>query len=301
MPSSQSRASLFTGRQLRTVLGLALLQGGAVLVACSSDNGDSTNPTGTAGTTAVAGGGNGSGGTATTAGTTSGGSAGSTSTAGSSSAGTAGSVATAGNGGSGGGGSSSGGTGGGGGGASGGSGGAAGGGSGGGSNAPFALTSTAFKEGEQVPLKYKCAQNKPAGENNSPPLSWGPGPAGTKSYAIILKHLPSPEHWVIWDIPANVLSLPENIEHAASPAQPAGAKQSSVNLDGFNGAGYLGPCPQAVNSVQQYQFTLYAMDVETLPGLNNTSTPAQAAAVVQQHLVAGSKGVSLTGTQIQMP
>lgn len=171
----------------------------------------------------------------------------------------------------------------------------------GGSSTVFELTSCAFKEGEEVPLKYKCANVPPAGQNMSPPLSWGPGPAGTKSYAIVLNHVPTPEHWVIWDIPANVTSLPENIEHAAQPAMPAGTKQSLVNLDGFQGSGYLGPCPQAPNSRQSYTFTLYALDVDTVPGLSGTSTPAQAAAAVKMHLVAGSKGVTLTGTQIQTP
>jgi Raf kinase inhibitor-like YbhB/YbcL family protein len=174
-------------------------------------------------------------------------------------------------------------------------------GAGGTSNAPFALTSTAFKEGEQIPLKHKCANVNPKGENISPPLSWGPGPVGTKSYAVVLMHVPSPEHWVLWDIPANVTSLPENIEHVAQPAVPAGSKQSLANLDGFNGSGYLGPCPQAPNSTQSYTFTLYALDVETVPGLTATSTPTAAATAVKAHLVAGSQGVSLTGTQIQTP
>jgi Raf kinase inhibitor-like YbhB/YbcL family protein len=170
-----------------------------------------------------------------------------------------------------------------------------------GGTAAFALTSSAFMEGQEIPLKYKCAEVPPVGMNISPPLSWGPGPAGTMSYAIILMHIPSPEHWVIWDIPANVTSLPEDIEHAPSPAMPAGAKQSTVNLDGFNGPGYLGPCPQAHNVAQTYQFTLYALDVATLPGLTATSTPAEAATVVKAHVVAGSQGVTLSGTQIQVP
>lgn len=152
-----------------------------------------------------------------------------------------------------------------------------------------------------MPLKYKCAEVNPKGENISPPLSWGPGPAGTKSYAIVMMHVPNPEHWVIWDIPANVTSLPENVEHAAMPPVPAGSKQSLVDLDNFKGSGYLGPCPQAVNSVQSYRFTLYALDVETVPGLSATSNPTQAATAVKAHLVAGSQGVSLTGTQIRMP
>lgn len=285
------------GRALST-LTLALAQLGVVLVGCSSDGGN-TAAGGAAGST-TGGGGNAAAGSSTMAGSANGGTAttaGSGGAAGSATAGQAGTATSAGSGGA------SGGTGGsaGSGGSNGGSGGASGGsgGSGGTSNQPFALTSTAFKEGDEIPLKYKCDKVNPMGMNQSPPLSWGPGPAGTKSYAIVLIHVTSPEHWVIWDIPANVLSLPENIEHAASPAQPAGSKQSLVNLDGFQGSGYLGPCPQAVGSQQDYKFTLYALDVETLPGLSATSTPAQAATVVKQHIVAGSQGVSLTGHQIR--
>ena len=172
---------------------------------------------------------------------------------------------------------------------------------GGAANAPFSLTSSAFTEGDEIPLKYKCMNVNPKGQNISPPLSWGPGPMGTKSYAVVLTHVPSPEHWVLWDIPANVTLLPENIEHAAQPATPAGSKQSLANLDGFSGSGYLGPCPQAANSRQSYKFTVYALDVEQVPGLSATSTPTQAATAVKAHLVPGSQGVSLTGTQIQTP
>lgn len=296
MLMSHSLASKWLSRRAISTATLALAQAGIVLAGCSSDG--ASTPGGNAGSGTIAGGGNTTGGTNATAGNTSGGTA-------SGSGGAAGTATTAGQAGTttGGGGSGGSGTagsaGGGAGGASAGAGGMGGGGAGGTSNAPFALTSTAFKEGEEIPLKYKCDKVNPMGMNQSPPLSWGPGPAGTKSYAIVMMHLPTPEHWVIWDIPANVLSLPENIEHAASPAQPAGAKQSQVNLDGFNGSGYLGPCPQAFNSPQDYKFTLYAIDVETLPGLSATSNPTQAAAVVKQHLVAGSQGVSLTGHQVR--
>lgn len=278
----------------------SFLIGGGLLLACSSGEGTPSDSMGSAGTAPNAG--TTSGGSASSGGTSAGGtSAGGTSAAGSASGGTgqAGS-ATAGSGGAGG--TSGAGGAGGAGGSSGSSAGSSGaGGSGGGSAEPFALKSTAFKEGEQVPLKYKCAEVNPKGENISPPLSWGPGPAGTKSYAIVMMHVPNPEHWVIWDIPANVTSLPENVEHAAMPAVPAGSKQSLVDLDGFQGSGYLGPCPQAVNSVQSYRFTLYALDVETVPGLSATSNPTQAATAVKAHLVAGSQGMSLTGTQIRMP
>jgi Raf kinase inhibitor-like YbhB/YbcL family protein len=287
----------------RSALTALLVLGGCLAIACSSGDTTPTNPVGGAGTTTTAGAGTSSTTTAGTAG------------AGGSGVGTAGSVATSGGGqggstSTGGGGSASVG---GGGGGTGGSGGAAGGSTGGGgtgggasgaggvNNGPFALKSSAFMEGQQIPLMYKCANVNPKGQNISPPLSWGPGPTGTKSYAVVLMHLDTPEHWVIWDIPASVTSLPENIEHAAQPAAPAGSKQSLANLDGFQGSGYLGPCPQMPNSVQSYRFTLYALDVETVPGLTATSSPGAAAAAVKMHLVQGSQGVSLTGTQIQIP
>lgn len=291
-----SSKQLVTPRSKKGSSLSALASGGLLLLACSSGEGTPNDPAGSAGTTATAGT---SAGGSSSGGTSAGGTSAGSSTAGSATAGTGqAGTATAGSGGTP---PTQGGTGGTG--DAGGSGGSGGGsaGAGGGTPAPFALTSTAFKEGEQVPLKYKCAEVNPKGENISPPLSWGPGPAGTKSYAIVMMHLPNPEHWTIWDIPANVTSLPENVEHAAMPPVPAGSRQSLVDLDGFQGSGYLGPCPQAVNSVQSYRFTLYALDVETVPGLSATSNPTQAATAVKAHLVAGSQGVSLTGTQIRMP
>jgi Raf kinase inhibitor-like YbhB/YbcL family protein len=278
----------------RLPAGALLAFVGICLGACASDKGSSTNAptagTGGAGTAgAAASSAAGTAGAAAAAGASSAGASAMAGSAGSASGGESGSaVGSAGQGGVAG--------------AAAGSSGASGvGGGAGAANEPFVLTSTAFKEGEQIPLLYKCANVSPKGMNESPPLSWGPGPGGTKSYAVVLMHLPSPEHWVIWDIPASVSALPENIEHQAEPAAPAGSKQSLANLDGFMGSGYLGPCPQAPNSVESYRFTLYALDVETLPGLTATSSPSAAAAVVKAHLVAGSQGMSLTGTQIQTP
>jgi Raf kinase inhibitor-like YbhB/YbcL family protein len=187
---------------------------------------------------------------------------------------------------------------------SGGAGGDAGGMGGSGGTAPFELTSTAFMDDEVVPLQYKCAQpnNNPPGMNQSPPLSWGPGPEGTMSYAIAMRHLDVPYHWVIWDIPANVTSLPEDIDHEFEPADVPGAKQTYVNgLDDFTGFGYLGPCPQATNSEQSYEFSLYALDVATIPGLTGMVSPDQALAAVEDNMVDGSEAMLLIGRQTRVP
>jgi Raf kinase inhibitor-like YbhB/YbcL family protein len=165
----------------------------------------------------------------------------------------------------------------------------------------------------EIPLMHKCAQNKPAGGNVSPPLSWTPGPAGTKSYAVTLNHVASGSaHWALWDIPATTTSLPQDVMHALMPAVPAGSKQTMHNgFDGFTGAGYLGPCPQAVNSRQMYRYAVWALNTETLAGVTTASTTAAVQTAIKNAALAGTGTCSapnaqkacaeLVGTQIQQP
>ena len=56
---------------------------------------------------------------------------------------------------------------------------------------PFAVTSSAFKDGDVWPAKFAGADpsrtNPPCpGQNVSPPLAWSNAPAGTKSFAIVM-------------------------------------------------------------------------------------------------------------------
>lgn len=48
----------------------------------------------------------------------------------------------------------------------------------------------------------------------SPPLEWSKGPAGTKSYAIVMHHIDregvAKWYWTLWNIPATVTSLPKD-------------------------------------------------------------------------------------------
>ncbi|HEX3694754.1 MAG TPA: YbhB/YbcL family Raf kinase inhibitor-like protein [Polyangia bacterium] len=156
---------------------------------------------------------------------------------------------------------------------------------------PFALTSTAFTTGMNIPLMYKCAQagNLPMGMNISPPLAWTPGPPGIMSYAMTLIHQGASDtakHWLMWDIPASVMSLPVNLDHVAMPATPAGAKQVHLNnLDGFTGNGYQGPCPQAAGAQQSYLFAVYALKVTTIPNLTPQSDPETVYSAIQSNMV----------------
>ncbi|WP_437981103.1 hypothetical protein [Sorangium sp. So ce117] len=89
----------------------------------------------------------------------------------------------------------------------------------------------------------------PPVDHTSPELNWTAGPDGTQSYAIVFKDVtlvtgsPPDErgyHWVIWNIPASVRSLPKKLASGNPITGVAGAKQYSDPL--FND-GYVGPCP----------------------------------------------------------
>jgi phosphatidylethanolamine-binding protein (PEBP) family uncharacterized protein len=93
---------------------------------------------------------------------------------------------------------------------------------------------------------------------------------------------------VLWDIPAATTSLPEGLASGASLTMPAGAKQ----VAGFGGTPqYVGPCPSGMKHT--YVFTLYALDVATLPNVTTSSNAASVITSIQAHDLAST---TLSGT-----
>jgi Raf kinase inhibitor-like YbhB/YbcL family protein len=140
------------------------------------------------------------------------------------------------------------------------------------------LTSEAVKDGEQLPNEYRCMGMAVPGP--SPAFAWSGAPAGTRSWAIVMRDITNASfiinHWFIFDIPAATTSLPKAVPQGAMLTDPAGAKQGpNYNRE----RGYRGPC----GGDNRYEFTLYALDVETLPGLGATSTAAQINEQINMH------------------
>ncbi len=148
-----------------------------------------------------------------------------------------------------------------------------------GATAPFALTSTAIAEGASFPAANTCS-----GANTSPPLSWTAGPAGTKSYAIVLNDTTiSFLHFIVYDIPSSVFALPAALEAAYAPAVPAGAHETKSYKNAF---GYAGPCPPVEHV---YELVLYALDVATLPGVTQNVALVDAENAIKAHSVGSAK------------
>lgn len=121
------------------------------------------------------------------------------------------------------------------------------------------LSSSAFADGQPIPVKYGCDQH-----GGSPPLSWSNLPDGTKSVAIAIddpdaKKAPGGvfRHWAAYDIPATTITLPEG---AGKPGNPD-FKQS---LNDGGKPGYTPMCPPRGDPPHHYHFRLFALDVPTL-------------------------------------
>ncbi|MBN2516539.1 MAG: YbhB/YbcL family Raf kinase inhibitor-like protein [Deltaproteobacteria bacterium] len=122
------------------------------------------------------------------------------------------------------------------------------------------IKSTAFENDGMIPGLYTCD-----GEDISPPLEWHDAPDGTQSFSLICDDPDAPMgiwvHWVVYDIPSNVNTLPE---HAPSEKELTnGGKQGRSD---FGTIGYGGPCPPS--GTHRYFFKLYALDsyVDLQPG-----------------------------------
>ena len=129
--------------------------------------------------------------------------------------------------------------------------------------AAMVLSSPDIDQDGAFPIENTCE-----GADVSPELSWTGGPEGAAGYGIALvDNTQALIHWVIWDIPAGVSSLPANLEKTAEPDDPAGAKQSLA----YDGAtrGWMGPCPQETHD---YTIVLYAVDEHPLPGVDLDTT-----------------------------
>ena len=117
----------------------------------------------------------------------------------------------------------------------------------------FQLTSSAFETESTIPSQFSCD-----GSNISPELSWSRPPAGTKSLVLIMHDPDAPieggyTHWLVYNIPASVNHLPENV--------PNQDKLAGGGLQGKNDSGkygYTGPCPPS--GTHRYYFRLYALD-----------------------------------------
>ncbi|MCD6569638.1 MAG: YbhB/YbcL family Raf kinase inhibitor-like protein [Deltaproteobacteria bacterium] len=116
------------------------------------------------------------------------------------------------------------------------------------------ITSPTFEQGSMIPDIYTCK-----GKDISPPLSWGSAPDGAESICLICDDPDAPMgtwvHWVIYNIPPDTTSLPEDVP-------PRGVLENGAEqgTNDFRKIGYDGPCPPF--GTHRYYFKIYALDTK---------------------------------------
>jgi phosphatidylethanolamine-binding protein (PEBP) family uncharacterized protein len=115
-----------------------------------------------------------------------------------------------------------------------------------GAGAPsFVLTSADLHAGRSIASAQVFSGMGCDGQNQSPQLSWTGAPRDTKSFAITMYDPDAPTgsgwwHWVVFNIPADVTSLPTGAGSSSRNLLPPGAALGNTD---FGTPGYGGPCP----------------------------------------------------------
>ena len=152
------------------------------------------------------------------------------------------------------------------------------------SAAGFTLSSPDVKPGSMIGSPFVFNSFGCTGQNLSPALAWSGAPAATKSFVLTVYDPDAPTgsgfwHWVMYNIPASVSSLPQG---AGAPGkEPAGAVEGTTD---YGAPGYGGPCPPKGDKPHHYTFTVYAIDVAQLP-VDEGASGAMVVETAQDHLL----------------
>ena len=148
--------------------------------------------------------------------------------------------------------------------------------------AKLTVTSPAFKQGADIPFENTQYQG-----NKFPGLEWTAGPAGTKSYAIIMQDTDAVMrggpilHWTMFNVTGTKLD-------AGMTTAPAGATHGP-NIRGANQP-YMGPRTPP-GPKHRYHLQVFALDT-TLPAEAGASLDALTAAM-KDHVLASGELIGL--------
>lgn len=155
--------------------------------------------------------------------------------------------------------------------------------------AAMTLTTTAFPDGGQIPVRFtRAAEGIDPDGGTSPALDWANAPDGTQSFLLHMHDMEvarggtteDQAHWVVWNIPGSATGLPEGVPRASQ--LPDGSYQISAS-----GPMYRGPGAPANGPPHHYVFELYAIDVmlDVQPTEDAFETRRAVMAAVQGHVL----------------
>jgi Raf kinase inhibitor-like YbhB/YbcL family protein len=173
-----------------------------------------------------------------------------------------------------------------------------------------------FNRIRRIPIEYTCSANyyypesgiERYGEDRSPPMAWAGAPDGTESFAMVVddpdamtfeKGITAPRvHWVIWNIPADVTELDEDM--ATTTELASLGPQTRQGANDLKTVGWAGPCPPPnITSIQRggssaptqkphgYRFRIFALD--TVLDVAGGATKNELLEALDGHVLAGGE------------
>ncbi|NOT45627.1 MAG: YbhB/YbcL family Raf kinase inhibitor-like protein [Acidobacteria bacterium] len=154
---------------------------------------------------------------------------------------------------------------------------------------PLTLTVMGFADGTDIPVRFSQAgPGAEPGGGTSPAIAWTNVPAGTQSFVLHMRDLDvarnrtteDQPHWLVWNIPASVTSLPEGLPRGST--LPNGAYQISAT-----GPLYRGPGARGAGPKHHYMFEIYALDIPLTmaPAADAFQTRTQVFQAMQGHIL----------------
>ncbi len=138
------------------------------------------------------------------------------------------------------------------------------------------IWSDAFKNGENIPVRFTCD-----GTDISPSLFWSDIPEGSRSLVLICDDPDAPGetwvHWVVFNIPPDEKGMAEDY----SRNLPGNIHTIQGN-NSWGRNGYGGPCPPG--GEHRYYFKLYALDI--MLDLNSKVIKKDILNAVRHHILA---------------
>jgi Raf kinase inhibitor-like YbhB/YbcL family protein len=150
------------------------------------------------------------------------------------------------------------------------------------------ITSSSFNANAPIPPKYADY-----GEKISPALSWTGVPASAKSLVLMVEDPAAQEprpfvHWVLFDLPPSITSLPEAVPGTPRLPEFGGALQGRNSRGTI---GYFGPRPPKGDPAHEYHFQVFAVD--SMLNVDPASAPGVVLSAMKGRVVGRGE---LTGT-----
>lgn len=161
--------------------------------------------------------------------------------------------------------------------------------------ATIQVSSPSFGRGDALPPKHSEYV-----DGVSPQLTWS-AVANAKSYVLLAedpdaKPITPFVHWVAWNIPGNVTTLPEGLQEQDRLTEPAGLMQGATSR---GSVGYYGPRPPVGDPPHHYHFQVLALD--TLLTLPLGASRDEVLAAAKGHVIAKGEAMGTYRQEIKPP